>query len=118
MTITDTNGVSDVTREVLDQFNKADDFERIVIVAYLQVIKRGFFLVDKTQIFEFVVDTDRKAMNSDLFLLHKLLESATSKCRNSDNSVQLQIREEICIELFCEKVVLFESHSSNKKRRK
>jgi hypothetical protein len=118
MVITDPARIIDVTREVLDQFDRTDDLERIVVVAYLQIIKREFLLADKTQIFEFFVDTDRKVMSSDLFLLHKWLESATSKCRNYYNSGQLRTREEICVEIFCEKIVLFESHSSNKKRRK
>lgn len=82
--------------------------------ADLQIIKRGFMLADKTRIFEFIIDTDRKAVSSDLFLLHKWLELAASRCR----SFQLQAKEEICVEIFCEKIVAFESHSSNKKRRK
>ncbi len=102
----------------MDQFDRTDDFERIVVVAYLQVVKRDFLLADKTRIFEFIVDTDKKAMSSDLFLLHKWLESVTSKCRNSCNFGQLRTKEEICVEIFCEKIILFESHSSNKKRRK
>lgn len=115
MVIGESANVADITGEVLDQFNRLDKLERIVVVAYLQILKRGFLLVDKTQIFEFFVDTDRKVMNSDLFLLHKWLESAASKCRSPG---QLKVEEEICVELFAEKIVLFESRSSNKKRRK
>jgi hypothetical protein len=117
MVITDPVRIIDVTEEVLDQFDRTDDSERIVVVAYLQVIKRDFLLVDRTRIFEFVMDTERKVITSDLFLLHKWLESAVSKCRNSNNPVQLQTKEEICVELFSEKIVLFKSRSSNKKRR-
>jgi len=117
MVIADAFCISDVTREVLDQFERLDDFERIVVVTYLQVTKREFLLVDKTKIFEFIVDTDKKVVSSDLFLLHKWLESIASKCRSFNDSIQLQVKEEICVEIFREKIVYFESQSSNKKRR-
>ena len=110
--------IIDVTKEVLDQFERLDGSERIVVVAYLQVFRREIVLVDKTQVFEFFVDTDRKVLGSDLFLLHKWLELIVSKCHNPKCLASTQIKEEICVALFCEKVLMFSSNGPNKKRRR
>lgn len=111
--------VIEVAKEIMGQIDQLDELERLVVVAYLQVFKRGAILADKTQIFEFYIDSHRAVIAADLYLLHKRLCSAVSKCCKPRNFSLLQIREEICVALFCEKIVLFGHQlNPNKKRRK